>query len=112
MSTRLTPYQSKYVAWLLSRRMNADSADMLAATLVEKLHRQKRRRELEDKCKQLRRRIFDWQDEIAGQRNRLIEELESRLSRQMQKIKVFAIQQTNHPSGGVAIICRIEEVST
>lgn len=31
----LTPYQSQYIAWLLSRRMNADSPDMLATTLVD-----------------------------------------------------------------------------
>lgn len=32
---RLTPYQSQYVAWQLSRRMGADSADLLASTLVD-----------------------------------------------------------------------------
>lgn len=32
---RLTPYQSQYYAWQLSRRMGADSADMLASTLVD-----------------------------------------------------------------------------
>lgn len=31
----LTPYQSQYVAWLLSRRMRGDSADLLASTLVD-----------------------------------------------------------------------------
>ena len=30
-----TPYQSQYLAWLLSRRMGADSADLLASTLVD-----------------------------------------------------------------------------
>ena len=35
MSADITPYQSQYFAWLLSRRMGADSADMLAATLVD-----------------------------------------------------------------------------
>ena len=30
-----TPYQSQYIAWLLSRRMGADSADLLASTLVD-----------------------------------------------------------------------------
>ena len=53
----------------------------VSATLEEKLHWQKRQRELEDKRNQLRRRIFDRPDEIDGQRNRLIEELEARLSR-------------------------------
>ncbi len=35
MSALLTPYQSQYVAWLLSRRMVGDSADLLASTLVD-----------------------------------------------------------------------------
>ena len=30
-----TPYQSQYIAWLLSRRMGAGSADLLASTLVD-----------------------------------------------------------------------------
>lgn len=32
---RLTPYQSQYVAWQLSRRTGADSADLLASPLVD-----------------------------------------------------------------------------
>ncbi len=35
MAIHLVPYQSQYIAWLLSRRMGADSADMLATTLVD-----------------------------------------------------------------------------
>lgn len=35
LSKLLTPNQSQYIAWLLSRRMGADSADMLATTLVD-----------------------------------------------------------------------------
>ena len=31
----MTPYQTQYLAWLLSRRMGADSADLLASTLVD-----------------------------------------------------------------------------
>ena len=64
----------------------------LAATLGEKLHWQKRQRELEDKRNQLRRKIFDRQDEIDGQRNRLIEDLEGKLCRQVQTSKVFTVQ--------------------
>jgi hypothetical protein len=41
----------------------------VAATLEEKLHWQKRQREMEDKRNQLRRRIFDRQDDIDSQRN-------------------------------------------
>ena len=35
MSAHLTLYQSQYIAWLLSRRVNAGSADMLASTLMD-----------------------------------------------------------------------------
>ena len=64
----------------------------VAATLEEKLHWQKRQRELEDKRNQLRRKIFDRQDEIDGQRSELIDALESRLSKQIQNQKVFTVQ--------------------
>ncbi|MCZ8234805.1 MAG: SNF2-related protein [Inhella sp.] len=64
----------------------------LAPTLDEKLHWQKRQRELEDKRNQLRRRIFDRQDEIDAQRSALIEELEGRLSRHSQLKDLFVIQ--------------------
>jgi peptidoglycan hydrolase CwlO-like protein len=66
----------------------------VAATLEEKLHWQKRQRELEDKRNQLRRRIFDRQDEIDGQRNRLIEELEAGLSKQVRSAQVFTVEWT------------------
>ena len=64
----------------------------VAATLEEKLHWQKRQRELEDKRNQLRRKIFDRQDEIDGRRNQLIEALESRLTKQTQNQKIFTVQ--------------------
>jgi hypothetical protein len=64
----------------------------MAATLDEKLHWQKRQRELEDKRNQLRRKIFDRQDDIDAQRNRLIEELEGRLSRHQSLKDIFIIQ--------------------
>ena len=65
---------------------------LVTATLEEKLHWQKRQRELEDKRNQLRRRIFDRQDEIDGQRSRVIDELEGRLSRQERLTPVFLLQ--------------------
>ena len=64
----------------------------VAATLEEKLHWQKRQRELEDKRNQLRRRIFDRQDEIDDQRRELIDKLEGRLSRQERVTPVFSLQ--------------------
>jgi len=64
----------------------------VAATLEEKLRWQKRQRELEDKRNQLRRRIFDRQDEIDAQRSSLIDELEGRLSRRERVMPVFCFQ--------------------
>ena len=64
----------------------------VAATLKEKLRWQKRQRELEDNRNQLRRRIFDRQDEIDTQRCQLIDELEGRLSRRTTVSDVFVIQ--------------------
>lgn len=63
----------------------------VAATLEEKLHWQKRQRELEDKRNQLRRRIFDRQDEIDQQRSGLIAAVEERLSVHSSVRKIFAI---------------------
>lgn len=64
----------------------------VSATLEEKLQWQKRQRELEDKRSQLRRRIFDRQDEIDGQRSRLIDDLEGRLASTAILKEVFTIQ--------------------
>ena len=64
----------------------------VAATLEEKLHWQKRQRELEDKRNQLRRKIFDRQDEIDGQRSALIESLEMKLSSSTEKKNIYSLQ--------------------
>lgn len=64
----------------------------VAATLEEKLHWQKRQRELEEKRNQLRRRIFDRHDEIDGQRTKLINSLEDRLSSETTTKEIFKIQ--------------------
>jgi len=68
----------------------------VAATLEEKLHWQKRQRELEEKRNQLRRRIFDRQDEIDTQRSQLIEAMEIRLTSAVTERKVFTIQWSLH----------------
>jgi len=65
---------------------------LVSATLEDKLHWQKRQRELEGMRNQLRRRIFDRQDEIDAQRSGLIDELEGRLSRQERLTPVFTLQ--------------------
>lgn len=64
----------------------------VAATLEEKLHRQRRRRELEDKRIPLRRRIVDRQNEIDQQRSGLIAAVEERLSVHPSVRKIFAVQ--------------------
>ncbi len=63
----------------------------VSGTLDEKLHWQKQQRALEEKRGQLRRRIFDRQDEIDAQRSRLIDDLESRLSSVARLQEVFVI---------------------
>lgn len=63
----------------------------VAGTLDEKVHWQKQQRSLEDKRSQLRRRIFDRQDEIDLKRSRLIDGLESTLSSDSQRQDIFVI---------------------
>ncbi|MGD0958631.1 MAG: SNF2-related protein [Methylomonas sp.] len=61
-------------------------------TLDEKLHWQKRQRELEGKRNKLRRELFDRQDEVEAQRNELIEQLENQLQQQVQEQILFTIE--------------------
>lgn len=63
-----------------------------APTLDEKLHWQKRQRELEGQRTKLRRELFERQDEIEGQRNSLIEELEQRLRQRITEQELFRIE--------------------
>jgi hypothetical protein len=62
-----------------------------APTLDEKLHWQKRQRELEAKRNKLRRELFDRQDEIESQRNQLIEQLEQQLEQKVEERPLFTI---------------------
>jgi hypothetical protein len=62
-----------------------------AQTLDEKLHWQKRQRELEGKRNKLRRDLFNRQDEVEAQRNELIEQLEAQLKQQVQERTLFTI---------------------
>ena len=64
----------------------------VSATLEEKLHWQKRQRELEDQRNRLRRKIFDRQDDIDAQRSLLIEELEGLMSNETRTCSVFTVQ--------------------
>lgn len=63
-----------------------------APTLDEKLHWQKRQRELEAKRNKLRRELFDRQDEIESQRNDLIGQLEQQLQQQVEVHMLFTIE--------------------
>jgi len=60
--------------------------------LEEKVHWQRQQRELESKRNQLRRRIFDRQDEIDKQREQLIRELEDALVQENKSALCFAIE--------------------
>ncbi|MDH2245932.1 SNF2-related protein [Pseudomonas sp. GD03855] len=62
-----------------------------AQTLDEKLHWQKRQRELEGTRNKLRRDLFNRQDEVEEQRNELIEQLETQLKQQVQERPLFTI---------------------
>jgi ERCC4-related helicase len=62
-----------------------------APTLDEKLHWQKRQRELEGQRTKLRRELFERQDTIEAERNGLIEELEQRLQQRVQEQRLFTI---------------------
>ena len=63
-----------------------------AVTLEEKLAWQKKQRELENKRSKQRRELFDKQDEIENQRNRLIEDLEEQLKQQVDVEELFFIE--------------------
>ncbi|WP_233119293.1 SNF2-related protein [Aggregatibacter actinomycetemcomitans] len=63
-----------------------------SATLEEKLSWQKKQRELENKRSRQRRELFDRQDEIEEQRNRLIEELEEQLKQKLEEEELFFIE--------------------
>lgn len=63
-----------------------------APTLDEKLAYQKQQRELETRRNKLRRELFDRQDEIEQERNRLIEELEGKLGQEVGEQVLFAVE--------------------
>lgn len=64
----------------------------IAPTLDEKLHWQKRQRELETKRSKSRRELFRRQDDIDEQRNELITELEDRLQQRVEEQMLFTIE--------------------
>jgi transcription elongation GreA/GreB family factor len=63
-----------------------------AANLEEKLHWQKRQRELESKRTKCRRDLFDRQDEIEAERNQLIDSLEQQLQQKVSEKVLFVVE--------------------
>jgi len=63
----------------------------ISPTLEEKLHWQKRQRELEGKRNQLRRELFSQQDDVEARRNGVIEQLEQQLTQQVTEQVLFTI---------------------
>ena len=61
-------------------------------TLEEKLAHQKRQRELEARRTRLRRELFARQDEVEGQRNKLINQLETQLQQQVEERTLFTVE--------------------
>ncbi|PAT38556.1 SNF2-related protein [Vandammella animalimorsus] len=65
-----------------------------ASTLEEKLHWQKQQRQLEAQRSKQRRELFERQDVIEAQRNRLIEQLEGQLLQRVEEEELFLIEWT------------------
>ena len=63
-----------------------------APTLDEKLHWQKRQRELEGNRNRLRRKLFDRQDEVEAKRNEVITQLEGRLTQEVRERLLFTVE--------------------
>lgn len=61
-------------------------------TLEEKLSWQKKQRALEGKRSKLRRELFARQDEVEGQRNDLISQLEVQLQQQVEERMLFTVE--------------------
>ena len=64
----------------------------VAASLPEKLKWQKHMRDLESKRTQMRRELFERQDQIESERNQLIEQLEFQLEQQITERELFALE--------------------
>ena len=64
----------------------------IAPTLEEKLSWQKKQRELEGKRSKLRRELFDKQDEIEAQRDRLIARLDEQLKQRVEERILFTLE--------------------
>jgi adenine-specific DNA-methyltransferase len=105
---QLTDYHAKYFAHELTKRYPSDSAEKLAGgvcrctrrpqpataalTLEDKLAGQKHVKALEQQRNVKRRALFDAQDEIDRQRERLIAEIEGKLQQRTSIVELFKIR--------------------
>ena len=90
----LTPHQSQYVAWLLTRRAAGNTVESLASTLVDSqvdLNPHQVDAAL-FACRKLRRELSIRQDEVEAQRNDLIGQLEVQLQQQVEERTLFTIE--------------------
>jgi superfamily II DNA or RNA helicase len=72
----------------------ARRADTAAPTLGEKLDLQREIRRLESRRREKRRELFDAQDDIDGRRDRLIEEMASKLEQRETRTELFRVLWT------------------
>ena len=103
---KITNYQSKYIAYELTRRFPPDSVEKLTAALVdaqvalnlhqieleEKLAEQQQIKALESLRNQKRRSLFDAQDEVDRQREELIARIEGKLQHKEVAVPLFSIR--------------------
>jgi len=90
----LTPHQSQYVAWLLTRRAAGDTVESLASTLVDSqvdLNPHQVDAAL-FACRNSLARGVIRQDEVEAQRNDLIGQLEVQLQQQEEERTRFTIE--------------------
>ena len=78
------PYHAKYYAYELTRRRPPDS--------VKKLAGQKQVKALEAQRNTKRRALFDAQDEIDRQREKLIGDIEAKMQQRTSRTELFSIQ--------------------
>ncbi|GHU07132.1 hypothetical protein AGMMS50225_03570 [Betaproteobacteria bacterium] len=95
----LTPHQSQYYAWLLTRRAAGDSVESLASTLVDSQvdlnpHQVEAGLVISQRWAERRHRVlmFDRQDEVKAERNDLIGQLEAQLEQRVDESTLFTVE--------------------
>ena len=64
------------------------------AALEEKVHLRRQMKELEKKRTDMRKKLFDAQDEIDGQKETLLDSIEARMQQSIDEIELFSIRWT------------------